>query len=580
MTLTAGSSLQNGRYTIQSVISQGEIDITYAAKHTYLNQFVRIKTLQNHVRSHYEDINVREEFTHRAARFARSDNPHLVPVIDGFEEDWMPFLVLKMVLGTCLAHRLPHMSLVQTVGVMRQLVSAVQFLHDQNLVHGNLSLDNVVVRDESPSEALDIVLTGIGLRSFMPSLAQAIDQERLDVFSPAFDLQCLTVLLCELLTGQSQSLSDLRLAETRPDMRSRHSQLPDSLDQVLAQGLNPEAPLSVSDWFAQVEPMLVQAAESADLVVGQSPVAKAERLDESASIETATAADESTANQSDPDSSELAASASLLSQSMSLETFPEAESEPAYSEVGHATSGDTSTMTTTHLTTHASETTTQSSSRRRSWKISAALALTSLVAAVGGGYFGLSFRLQEPEDLERSPIFGREIFGSEQSFPASDNWPGQSTYDDSNRTPLFETPDDDIKYSRPSALELDNSTPPAREYYESQPRQIEASPIEEVPPYEFRDDLNLSTDGETFPDEDSSVDYQRTSTPEIESDRPLTPTPTPTPTVQPAPAPPPPSASTNSTVDILVAPTPINIEAPPSTQLNGVPKPTSNSNSL
>ncbi|MGB3494683.1 MAG: protein kinase [Elainellaceae cyanobacterium] len=561
MTLIAGSILQNGRYVIQSVISQGKIDITYAAKHTYLDQAVRIKTLQPRLRSHYEDINVQEEFTRRAARFARCSNPHLVRVIDGFEEDWMPFLVLKTVPGIGLAQQLPDISLPQTLAIMRQLVPAVQFLHDQNLVHGNICLDNIVGREESAPKTLDIVLTSMGLRSFVPSLRQSLDEEYPDLLSPQADLQALTVVLCELLTGQPQSLSALQSPETLAEVRSRYSQLPDSLDPILAEGLNPTEGQSVSSWFAQLEPSLTQPLESVVPTASAEPQPLLEH-DETAA----------TLGDSQPDLDASAPQNALLTP---LKISPEPTPEPAYSEVGDSSSGNSATMTATHQSSHSgSPQATQTRSPQRSWKLPIALGLTSLVAAVGGGYFGLNFRLQEPEDLERSPIFGSEMFGSEQSFPASDRWPGESDYE-GRTSPLFETPNT-LNYSQPSALELDVPSTTPSESYQSEPRQVEPSQVEEEEEYNFQEDVNLGTDTKTFPEEDFSG-YEQEPAANAEGDRPATSPPA----AQPAPAPPPPpSASSNSSLDILIAPSPSRSEPPTSTQLNAEPKPSSNTNSL
>ncbi|MGK7889465.1 MAG: hypothetical protein AB4042_09025, partial [Leptolyngbyaceae cyanobacterium] len=77
---------------------------------------------------------------------------------------------------------------------------------------------------------------------------------------------------------------------------------------------------------------------------------------------------------------------------------------------------------------------------RRTW-LPYLLGATSIVAIASGGLFGYTFRVQDAEQLQQSPIFGSELFGSDQDFPPSTHWPGVDSGDvDASEIVLFEQP--------------------------------------------------------------------------------------------------------------------------------------------
>lgn len=480
MTLTAGATLQNGRYVIQSVLSYGTIDITYEALHTYLNQTVHIKTLQDRFRSRYEDVSLRQEFIQRATGFAQSSNPHLIRVIDGFEEDWMPFLVLKSLSGKTVeswlqgdlsakeaepivessasesstqgaspapVHPVP---LPRILEMLHQLVPAVRSLHEWGIAHGQISPQTIVIREETQ----DVVLGGMGLRSLLPSLAaEELDQDtpseqpgpmsgdtQADIHTQA-DIQGLAATLYALLTGQVTPLSDLMTQSALPALYQQRLDLDTAVESVLLRGLNPTENETVESWFFAVELALEPASVSA-------PMADMEKK---AIVKTEHGA---TVSPTDPLSSQGAAPVLTASpkQSFSNNRFSRTRWVPQ---------------------------------RRRSWRLPLALGLTSVVAVLGGGHLGLSFRLQTPERLERSPIFGSDIFSSEQSFPPSTHWPGESDYDDPSSRPLFEQAAPDAVYSVPTQPSVSSSP-------ELLDTGVDSSSLD----YEVWDDVNLGAEAE------------------------------------------------------------------------------------
>ena len=94
MSLTAGSTLQNGKYLIQTLLHQSDADVSYQATHTILNQPVVIQTLNSSLRQSPRFEMLRQQFL---ATVRQSTGP--VIVRDCFEEDEMPYVVVEPIAG-------------------------------------------------------------------------------------------------------------------------------------------------------------------------------------------------------------------------------------------------------------------------------------------------------------------------------------------------------------------------------------------------------------------------------------------------------------------------------------------------
>jgi hypothetical protein len=95
MTLTAGSTLQHGKYIIQTILCQGRFSVTYQATHAYLEQPVIIQTFNESLRNHGKFDHLRQLFISQVRRYASTQLLQSPKILDGFEEDGMPFVVFK-----------------------------------------------------------------------------------------------------------------------------------------------------------------------------------------------------------------------------------------------------------------------------------------------------------------------------------------------------------------------------------------------------------------------------------------------------------------------------------------------------
>ncbi|GAB4366702.1 MAG: hypothetical protein Kow00121_04370 [Elainellaceae cyanobacterium] len=103
MSLTTGSALQGNKYVIEAILNQCELGITYRANHTYLDQSVVLQTLNQAAQQRQDFPQLKQQFMQNVQ--AASKQPSSVRVLDGFEEEGLPFVVLQ-----CASEQVPTLS--------------------------------------------------------------------------------------------------------------------------------------------------------------------------------------------------------------------------------------------------------------------------------------------------------------------------------------------------------------------------------------------------------------------------------------------------------------------------------------
>lgn len=99
MNLTAGATLQNRKYVIQKLLRQSDLGITYEARHAYLEQTVALQTFNHALRQRRDFAELRQQFLSKVRSIVQQPIAHSVRVLDCFEEDGVPFVVLEIVPG-------------------------------------------------------------------------------------------------------------------------------------------------------------------------------------------------------------------------------------------------------------------------------------------------------------------------------------------------------------------------------------------------------------------------------------------------------------------------------------------------
>ena len=165
-------TLLAGTYAIEEVLGQGGFGITYRCHDQMLDRRVAVKEFfpSGCRRQHNEvepsrglsDADFREartQFLAEARTLARCHHVGIVGVHAAFEANSTAYMVMEMLHGKTLAQLLSarggRMNEAEAVGVIERVGEALQFVHEQNLLHRDIKPDNIIVCDDGRVMLID-----------------------------------------------------------------------------------------------------------------------------------------------------------------------------------------------------------------------------------------------------------------------------------------------------------------------------------------------------------------------------------------------------------------------------------------
>lgn len=160
-----------GHYRIRRKIGEGGMGVVYEGWDERLQRAVAIKTIHEAT----ESRDARSRLWREARSLARVNHPRVCQVFDVLEDGEVLVLVLELLDGQSLADRLVAgvVTTSEAVGIERQILEALQALHDLGIVHRDLKPSNAFLTRHG------IKLLDFGLaRSADPAPAGEADQTR------------------------------------------------------------------------------------------------------------------------------------------------------------------------------------------------------------------------------------------------------------------------------------------------------------------------------------------------------------------------------------------------------------------
>lgn len=232
--LPVGKLLHNGKYRIEKILGQGGFGITYLASETSVDRKVAIKEFfpkdycgrdssTSHVSlgtagSHDLVVRLRDKFLKEARNLSKLNHQNIVRVYSAFEENGTAYYVMDYIEGLSLediVDRYGPRSERQALEYIRPLGEALQFVHDNNMMHLDIKPANVMLRiaddrvvliDFGLSKQYDkggrqTSTTPVGIsHGFAPMEQYAAGG--VGTFSPQTDVYSLGATLYYLLTGE------------------------------------------------------------------------------------------------------------------------------------------------------------------------------------------------------------------------------------------------------------------------------------------------------------------------------------------------------------------------------------------
>jgi len=278
--LPEGTLLKDGEYRVVGYMASGGFGNTYEVEHegrlhkhmAVKEFFIRgVNTRQGtHVTVSVEDNRadfnrMQRKFFAEAERLAQLDHPHIVEVSDFFEENDTAYYVMKLISGLPLNKVMAEhgaMGTDRVCDILRQVLSALKYVHAQHLYHLDLKPANIMQNAEGHCWLIDFgaskqmsdddghTLTTTAL-PYTPRYAplEQVGQNMEDI-GPWTDFYALGATLYHLLTAQTPPKPDKvnedgEAAFAFPDgmdatmrqlilwmMQPRRSQRPQSVEEI------------------------------------------------------------------------------------------------------------------------------------------------------------------------------------------------------------------------------------------------------------------------------------------------------------------------------------------------------------
>src|SRR5258708_131844 len=153
---------QLGAYRLTRLLGKGGFADVYLGEHIHLNTLAAIKVLQTRLEG--SDI---EQFRNEARMIARLKHPHIIPILDFNVQGDIPFLVMEYAVnGTLRQYYTQRLPMQPTIALpyLRQAASALQYAHDQHLMHRDVKPENMLLGANN-----EVLLSDFGLALIMQS---------------------------------------------------------------------------------------------------------------------------------------------------------------------------------------------------------------------------------------------------------------------------------------------------------------------------------------------------------------------------------------------------------------------------
>jgi serine/threonine-protein kinase len=201
------------RYLLEERIGSGAMGIVYRAQDRVLGRTVAIKTIREELVSRGPQFEAyRARFFREASIFGSLSHPNIVTLYDvGDTDEGTPFLAMEYVPGASLAELLKQgrrLSLDQSMWLLAQLASAIDYAHRRDVVHRDIKPSNILVGEGEEAKIADFGVakllgteftqsqTRFGTPGYM-SPEQVLGNE----LTGATDVFSLGVVAFELLSG-------------------------------------------------------------------------------------------------------------------------------------------------------------------------------------------------------------------------------------------------------------------------------------------------------------------------------------------------------------------------------------------
>src|SRR6266516_2545142 len=247
-----------GNYQILEEIGRGGMGVIYRARQRHSRRIVALKRILSYLADSQETL---ARFRREAQAAAKLDHPNILPIYEVSEsEEGLPFFSMKFAGGGSLLEAAPALRSEprRVVALIAKVARALQYAHDQGILHRDLKPGNILLDGHSEPLVSDFGLAKwlepIGDLTRTPSIFGTpgyIAPEQVNgsegKLTPAADVYSLGAVLFHLLTGRppvtgEHALKVIQQAAEKPapKLRSLAPALDRDLETICAKCLERE----------------------------------------------------------------------------------------------------------------------------------------------------------------------------------------------------------------------------------------------------------------------------------------------------------------------------------------------------
>ena len=290
MHLKHGAALQGGKYRIEKLLGQGGFGITYLAVQTGLNRKVAIKEffMKEHCNRDADTSRVsvpsvgsrelvakfKDKFIREAQMIYDLKHQNIILIRDFFEENGTAYYVMEYHDGGSLGSLPLPLTAEEASVYIRQVASALSYLHERNTMHLDVKPSNVLIDKEGNAVLIDFGIskhydyaghqtssTPVGISKGYAPIEQ-YSQSTLE-FNSATDIYSLGATLCKLLTGDTPPEASLLVSN--PKLLIFPSSVSEPMAALIRRCMSPSLaarPQSISEFLGMLDEAL--AASTGD----------------------------------------------------------------------------------------------------------------------------------------------------------------------------------------------------------------------------------------------------------------------------------------------------------------------------
>ncbi|HVB25674.1 MAG TPA: serine/threonine-protein kinase [Ktedonobacteraceae bacterium] len=277
---------QLGNYRLMHLLGVGGFAEVYLGQHIYLGTSAAIKLMHAELTSEYVEL-----FRTEAFNLAHLIHPHIVRLLDFGLENNMPYLIMDYAPHGTLRKQYSRgmkLPLSTIVPYVKQIAEALQYAHDQRLVHRDVKPENMLLGRDN-----QLLLSDFGIAVVAHSTHSLRTQDSIGTVSymapeqlqkkprPASDQYALGVVVYEWLTGGLPftgapiEVAMQHLIEPVPNLRDKIATLSKEVEQVVLRALekDPQSRFeSVQEFARSLEQASLQKANQSTINLPEPPV--------------------------------------------------------------------------------------------------------------------------------------------------------------------------------------------------------------------------------------------------------------------------------------------------------------------